>query len=303
MSALWLLPLLVGLTSDGQLVQVVDEDKYLQRTASSWAEDLLQASPAKRRAAAFALGRLGAHALPQLPRLKQIAQQDPEPPVRSAVATTLGELGAFSASDIVPVLITMMEKDKSPVVQRAAIMALGKLGDRAALAEPSLRSILKDADPGKRQNAAWALGELGKAAIPAIPALTEALEDADANVRRDVVRSLGNLGALAEEAIPSLAKHLQDKNAQVQEDVVLVLRQFGPLAASALPSLLELAESQSQSVALRKSVLLTIEQIWPQGQKEPLAWKRLERIAQETKPEEVKQTASEALKKIAKLRE
>jgi HEAT repeat protein len=299
----WLLTSGNWLLCFGQSGCLVDEEKYLQRTASSWAEDLLQSSPAKRRAAAFALGRLGVHALPHLSRLKQIAQQDPESSVRSAVATALGELGAFSASEIVPVLIAMMEKDKSPVVQRAAIMALGKLGDRAALAEPSLRSILKDADPGKRQNAALALGELGKAAVPAVPALTEALEDADANVRRDVVRSLGNLGALAQEAIPSLAKHLQDKNAQVQEDVVLVLRQFGPLAASALPSLLELAESQAQSVALRKSVLVTIEQVWPQGQKEPLAWKRLERIAQETKPQEVKQAANEALKKIAKLRE
>jgi HEAT repeat protein len=303
MVVLWLTPLLLALMPKPEAVLFLDEEKYLQRTASSWAEDLQQALPAKRRAAAFALGRLGVHALPHLGRLKQAAQQDADASVRVAVITTLGELGTFSASEVVPVLITVMEKDKTIAVQRSAIMALGKLGDRAVLAEASLRTVLKDADPGKRQNAAWALGELGKAAVPSIPGLTEALEDNDAGVRRDVVRALGNLGALAQEAIPSMAKHLQDKDAQVQEEVILVIRQFGPLASSALSPLLELAESQAQSVALRKMVLLTIEQIWPQGQKEPLAWKRLERIAQETKPVEVKQAASETVKKISKLRE
>src|SRR5262245_27496059 len=130
MAAELLMYWILALVPNAQPADLVDDEKYLQRTASSCTEDLLQASAAKRRAAAFALGKLGVHALPHLPRLRQVVQQDPDASVRIAVANALGELGVFSASEDVPVLITVVEKDKSIAVQRAAIMALGKLGDR-----------------------------------------------------------------------------------------------------------------------------------------------------------------------------
>jgi len=53
---------------------------------------------------------------------------------------------------------------------------------------------LKDADPQKRSQAAFALGRLGEAARPALPTLKSLLRDRDENVRTAAMFALGKLG-------------------------------------------------------------------------------------------------------------
>jgi hypothetical protein len=121
-----------------------DAGKYLNRTAASWAEDLAHADARNRRAAAFALGRLGAAAVPHVPALARVLQQDKEATVRSATATALAELGVLAAGSVVPALVQAVEKDADLGVRRAAVQGLGKLGDRAGQAEAILSKSLND---------------------------------------------------------------------------------------------------------------------------------------------------------------
>lgn len=278
------------------------DEMYLKRSAASWSSDLNHHDAKSRRAAAFALGKLGKHALPYLSGLKLVLQQDIEASVRAACATSLGELGPLAAMKIAPGLVQLFEREKDISVRRALALALGKVGEQAAPAEPMLRKTLDHNDAALRQNAAWALGQIGRAAEPSIARLMTALNDPEAGVRAEVAQALGNLGPLAEEAIPSLTRSLADQDSRVQEQSVIALRRMGPLAASSIASLLTLAESTKAETSLRQAALISIESIWPTGLKEPASWLRLQALAQSTKDDSVKATALHAEKKIRVLR-
>jgi HEAT repeat protein len=279
------------------------EDTYLKRSAASWAKDLSHAEAKARRAAAFALGKLGKHAAPFINQLKTLLLSDTDPSVRGAIAGTLGELASLAVDEIAGTLGQAFGKEQNIVVRRALALALGKTGERGKTMEPQLRKALDDPDPGLRQNAAWALGQFGKAAEPAIPRLMTALADADVGVRAEAAQALGNLGPLAQDAIPQLVRGLNDGDARVQEQSVLALRKMGPLASSGISSLLGLAESNKVDIALRQAALITIETIWPTGLKEPASWMRLQALAKSAGDEAVKATAQQAEKKISVLRQ
>jgi len=278
------------------------EETYLKRSAASWSNDLKHQDAKTRRAAAFALGKLGKHSLPFVSNLLTLLQQDSDASVRSACASSLGDLVSLAINEIVPSLIKSIDREKDTSVRRALALALGKAGDQAGAAEPSLRKMLEEPDADLRQNAAWALGQLGKAAEPAIPRLITALSDPQANVRAEVAQALGNLGPLAQEAVPLLTRSLSDRDPHVQEQCVLALRKMGPLAASAIASLLTLAESSKVEATVRQSALITIESIWPTGLKEPASWSRLQALAQSANEVSVKAAAQQAEKKISTLR-
>ena len=137
------------------------EDIYLKRSAASWAMDLNHAEAKARRAAAFALGKLGKHAVPHVPQLKTLLLNDSDASVRGTIAGTLGELTSH-AGEIAGTLMPAFEKERDIVVRRALALALGKVGERAGAAETQLRKALDDPDPGLRQNAAWAWGNSAK---------------------------------------------------------------------------------------------------------------------------------------------
>ncbi len=63
------------------------------------------------------------------------------------------------------------------------IVAIGKLGDRATWAVPTLTGLLKDQRPGTRRLAAEALTRIGPAARDAASGLRAALNDTDDRVR------------------------------------------------------------------------------------------------------------------------
>jgi len=286
-------------TQPGSLHQ---EETYLKRTAASWSNDLKHHDAKTRRAAAFALSRLGKSAIPFVNSLQTLLQQDKDVSVRSACASSLGDLGPMAANEIVPILIKSIDREKELVVRRALALALGKVGEQASVSEPLLRKLLEEPDAGLRQNAAWALGQLGQAAEPAIPRLMTALNDQQASVRAEVAQSLGNLGPLASEAVPFLTRSLTDSDSHVQEQCIIALRRMGPLAASAIASLLTLAESPKAEASLRQSALITIESIWPTGLKEPASWSRLQALALSANEITVKAAAQQAEKKISSLR-
>lgn len=278
-------------------------ETYLKRSAASWVQDLNHAQPKTRRAAAFALGKLGKHSLPHLAKMKSMVQSDTDAGVREALASTLGELAALAPTEIAATMIPAFTKETDVNVRRSMAIALGKAGEASAGAVPLLRKALEDADAGLRRNAAWALGHLGKASEPAIPQLIKTLTDTDAGVRAESAQALGNLGPVAEEAIPGLVKALNDGESQVQEQAILAVRKMGPLASSAIGSLLTIAESTKVETGQRQAAIISIEAVWPTGLKEPASWRRLQELAKGANEELVKATAQQAEKKVGILRQ
>ncbi|MFT3883839.1 MAG: HEAT repeat domain-containing protein, partial [Gemmatales bacterium] len=137
------------------------EETYLKRTAASWSSDLQHQDAKTRRAAAFAMGKLGKHALPYISTLKTLLQQDQEVSVRSAALFRWVSWDRWQHGDIAPVVIQSFEKETQLPVRRALALTLGKVAEQAGSAEPLLRKALVDHDAVLRQNAAWSLGQLG----------------------------------------------------------------------------------------------------------------------------------------------
>lgn len=279
------------------------EAVYLKRTAASWASDLPNSDVRIRRAALFALGKLGKAALPHLGQLKPLLLNDPDAAIRSSAASTLGELGPWAGNEVVTILMLSWDKEKELTVRRQLALALGKQGERASIAEPLLSKALDEKDALLRQQSAWAIGQAGKCTEPTLAKLMSLCTDAETGVRREAIGALGNCGTLAQEAIPLLTRALGDSDSRVQEQATLALRKMGSLAQTSIPSLLSIAENKAAERSLRQAALISIETIWPTGWKAPEAWTRLQTLTQTADDEAVKTTAQEVEKKVAVMRQ
>ena len=173
------------------------------------------------KAAAAALGEIGAPAVPGL----LAALRDAEEDVRRKAAWVLGKIGDAAA---VPGLLAALH-DADVDVRVAAAAALGQIGDATAV--PGLLAALHDADVDVRWTAARALERIGDAA--AVPGRLAALGDADADVRWAAAVALGQIGDNA--AVPGLLAALGDADADVREAAAAAL---GEIGAPAVPGLL-----------------------------------------------------------------
>jgi len=208
------------------------QKSFLNKDAASWVKELAGESEAKRRSAAFALGKLGGEAVGALPALKQALAKDQSAKVREAAAIALGEVArgnitAAADPQLLP-LLTQTLKDNAWAVRRSAAFALGCMETQAEAAREQLEAALSDTSPEVRQNVAWALGRISAAALPK---LREALRDTDAFVKRDAAQSL----YLIEDpvpiraALPELLAAVQENNSEVRRAAVRVLiRIIGP---------------------------------------------------------------------------
>lgn len=176
---------------------------FLHKRLTDWRADLESAKqPAARRAAAFALGRLGGLAVSAADALARGVSGDSDDGVREMAACALGDI-ALAMKDVKPTglwqtagppLQAALAKDTSPRVRRAAAYALGAFGEIGADALPGLRSALRDDSATVRQNAAWAIGRLD-ATGATVDDLCERLDDAAPLVRRDAAAAIGQLAA------------------------------------------------------------------------------------------------------------
>jgi HEAT repeat protein len=179
-----------GATAPGQTSQ------FLDRPLNKWKEELGGSHPpAVRRAAAFAIGKMGVNGALAVRDLLATLQ-DADPTVREAAAFALGDIGPTAFNEkAVPVLLDVLENDKDAKVRRSAAYALGKYGPVAGPAAAALRKAAEAPEVALRQNAAWALGRLevatGADSVARLNALLE--HDADALVRRDAANALGNV--------------------------------------------------------------------------------------------------------------
>ena len=102
--------------------------------------------------------------------------------------TALLESDAYKVWNWASAAVEAIQKRK---YQRTTAALFGPAGRSAAI-ERAMR-LLKSKDPVDRQGGALALGALGD--VAAVPALMDLLEDSDLSVRKAAVKALENLGS------------------------------------------------------------------------------------------------------------
>lgn len=168
--------------------------------------------------------------------------QDRDEFVRQETAYALGETQSVTA---VSALVTVLEKDKKDSVRGAAAVALGQIGDDAAvipLAEllgrriPAsgiinrVRRSKKDENEFVRRAAAHSLGQIrSRAAVPALGAVVTD-ERAPDDVRREAANSLGLIGDPS--AVPALRAVLNARDPYLSLIASEALRKIASSEAS-----------------------------------------------------------------------
>ncbi|MER0204443.1 MAG: NACHT domain-containing protein [Nitrosomonas sp.] len=149
------------------------------------------------------------------------ALEDENSDVRQAAIQALGKIGDKAA--IEPMILTL--KDNDPFIRWITVTALEEIRDKAAI--ELLILAINDEDLLVRQEAVEALGRIGDKA--AIKPLILALNDEDLDVRQTAVEALGKIGDKA--AIESLILALNDEDLFVRQEAAEALGRIGDKAA------------------------------------------------------------------------
>lgn len=175
------------------------EPEILGQKESHWLAQARGGEPGARRAAAFALGKLGIDAGPRVVAALTRLLGDGDTSVRAGAARGLGEialqLGKGAAPEwphCEPALIRAIQ-DPQARVRRAALEAMGNFGPAAGSTVTHIRKALADPEPAVRQNAAWAIGRIGTIEGDLLKDLCQRLHDDEPLVRRDTVTALAEL--------------------------------------------------------------------------------------------------------------
>lgn len=110
----------------------------------------------------------------------------------------------------------------APELRAEAVKFLGE--ERYAPAVPHLAKLVEDADPGTRYLAAQALGKIGDEAEAAIPSLLLGLRADDMYLRMAITGALISIG---DPAVPGLVKALFDSNKAVRRASAKALGKIG----------------------------------------------------------------------------
>lgn len=185
----------------------LDALKGLGISVERLSEDLSSTNPEARLSAIWMMARLGEmRAMPHLTS----ALEDKDPRVRAAAARALAQFPPDAAT--IKSLIKALE-DPEAEVRLSAALALGGLGDRAAILPLAAR--LSDRDQRVSQAAAESLARLGDQRATKL--LTDSLKDPDWRVRARAAAALaGAPAADSAEIMAALAQALNDKDPVVR---------------------------------------------------------------------------------------
>ena len=221
---------------------------------------LSDTSPLARAAAAFAIGSMGRGAEASAPNVRQ-RLADPDTNVRVASARALWQItGDATAS--VPVLIATLNRPNA----WDSALALGAMREAASNAVPALINLIeREKVPRPLREmpvSALALGQIG---TPSVPALIEITTHRDARVRTSAAIALGFVGAKAEPAIPHLVPLLRDSDADVRRAATLALGNIdsGQHASALVPALIRLANDED--IFLSSLAASTLERVDPEA--------------------------------------
>jgi HEAT repeat protein len=217
-------------------------------------------SPLVRAAGAFALGTIGPGATSSAPHVRE-RLADPDLKVRVASARALWQItGDTTAS--VPVLVAALNHPNA----WDSALALGAMREAASNAVPALIELVqREKVPRPLREmpvSALALGHIG---VPAVPALIKITTHQDSRVRTSAAIALGFVGAKAADAIPYLVPLLRDSNSDVRRAATLALGNIdsGQHPSVLVPALIKLANDED--IFLSSLAASTLERVDPQA--------------------------------------
>jgi hypothetical protein len=144
-----------------------------------------------------------------------------------------------------------------------AVIVLGQLGPKAAIAIPKLKELVNPADesdPKLRYNAAEALWNIDRQAYAIFPFRMAELKSPDELVKWKAVSSLAQYGLQSKPAVAALMEMLgEDGNNRLRGEAAIALGRIGPDAKTAIPALKNaLADQYSNVQEAAKEALLKI---------------------------------------------
>lgn len=207
---------------------------------------------------------LGAEASNAVPALTEIYERDISPTPRRAAANALVEIGP-AAKTAIPALIKSAASTNSDV-RAFAVYTLGRMALEPELVDPVLINALHDPDREVRYNAAFGLGALafmGGDGKPAIPALMATLKDSYGTARAAAAMALGHIHAEPRLVAPALIESLHDPSEFVRAQAAAALGEYGTNALPELPGLsLSLSDTNAD---VRTAVTNALRKIDPEA--------------------------------------
>lgn len=236
--------------------------RHTRRASQIWtlfAASLVDEHGPARAAAAKGLARieLQEHLAPRYQdeiRAKLVAAcADPLPDVRMYAVMALGRVGARAAPDV-PAMLALLD-DKSTLVRGTASNALGEIGPAAL---PAIQAALATARGERAASLLWALKLIGP---PALPTIRTLLEHEDATLRVQAALKLWELEQPADATVAALIKALAGQDRDALRLAARGLARMGTAGAVARPALLRLRDHEDEVV--RGAVRSALDRIEP----------------------------------------
>lgn len=168
----------------------------------------------------------------------------------------------------------MLKEDPVPRKRRAALVALGQLGQSHAEHLPAIvllagKTLRNDSAAVVREQAATLLGQqkVDEVVLATLPDLVESVRiERELPVKKQVTQILGRFGKSAGTAVPALLSNLtMEQDAGLRAATAEALGRIGPEAKSAASALLPLL--QEKDIPLRRAAIFALGRIEPDDAK------------------------------------
>jgi HEAT repeat protein len=168
----------------------------------------------RRSAMSAVIAAPGHRATIELSKQLKSVPNDVKPELLEALASRGDAIGVTDT-------VNKLTADADPVVRKAAVLALGKLGNNSSVA--LLAPMLKDSD--SRRDALQALGQLNGPGV--VPAMVQSASTGDPEVRSALLTVLAQRGQI--EALPAFRTSLADPDPKIRRAGVAGLSALGAL--------------------------------------------------------------------------
>ncbi len=211
--------------------------------------------------------------------------------IATNVADTLVDMGKAAVGPVAAEL-------KNPKLRRAAVVVLGRIGPDAKDAVPALVEALRgETDKDARREIFMSLSNIGPAPASVIPELLKDLKSDDIQLKAGATYALGAMGKAAEEALPEIRKNLAARDEKLRLLSVWALVRIAPenpqLVEAVKPILI--AGLSHEEPLVRYEAAKTIALLGGSMQQ---AVSRLQEVAENDPVPQVRDAATEALKKL-----
>ena len=216
-----------------------------------------------RVAAVEALRDLGDGAKPALPQLKQLAaDKKADRFARVYALQIVSKLTIEEPEETLPLLLGVLrENEADEAVRLAALDGIGRFGPLADGAVKDLGSLLTHERATMRKASLVALAKIGPKAADVWPMIKTTLKDADAAVRYQAVRVTGSIAEQQKEAVPALVEAaVKDESTDARLAAIQELGQLGAVAAGAVEALNQLAANDVRA-AIREAAAEAVKKI------------------------------------------